>query len=232
MFYRYAQSERWRCEKVGDSVFMRVPSSSRPIDHIRLDGGRACLDFVNTLHDRFADVAEDYIAAPERFLEWGVRAIVLGQHEAKTLLQSQELGPGTMRQVVAFREQLHGLFSAIIDGRTIPADAITALNQWVHLAWQDLTVDPSAARWVRWNGHSTDSRLPLKRIALSALEFLSTFDSTRLRRCGAPNACGWLFYDETKNGRRRWCSMDVCGTLNKMSRYRRSSRERARAAME
>jgi len=24
--------------------------------------------------------------------------------------------------------------------------------------------------------------------------------------------CGWLFYDGTKNGKRRWCSMKSCGS--------------------
>jgi predicted RNA-binding Zn ribbon-like protein len=33
--------------------------------------------------------------------------------------------------------------------------------------------------------------------------------------------CGWLFLDTSKAGRRRWCSMDVCGNRAKAQRYRR-----------
>ena len=45
----------------------------RPISDIRLDGGRLCVDFVNTIHDRFAADVEDYIATPARYLEWAKR---------------------------------------------------------------------------------------------------------------------------------------------------------------
>ena len=38
---------------------------ARPIPDIRLDGGRLCIDFVNTIHDRFAADIEDYIATRE-----------------------------------------------------------------------------------------------------------------------------------------------------------------------
>ena len=55
---------------------------SRPVAAIRLDGGRLCLDFVNTIHDRYAADAEDYICQPERFIEWCVLAgaIRSGEH--------------------------------------------------------------------------------------------------------------------------------------------------------
>ena len=44
----------------------------------------------------------------------------------------------------------------------------------------------------------------------------------RLRRCPGRN-CGWLFLDTS--GRRRWCSMQTCGSREKMRRLR----ERAKA---
>ena len=36
--------------------------------------------------------------------------------------------------------------------------------------------------------------------------------------------CGRLFIDETKNGRRKWCSMESCGNRAKASR--RSARHK------
>ena len=33
---------------------MSAASPLFPIERVRLDGGRPCLDFVNTIHDRFA----------------------------------------------------------------------------------------------------------------------------------------------------------------------------------
>jgi hypothetical protein len=43
---------------------------------------------------------------------------------------------------------------------------------------------------------------------------------TRVRRCADPR-CGRVFQDETKNGRRRWCDMKVCGNRAKVQRFRR-----------
>src|SRR6185312_16440136 len=52
----------------------RRHSPPRPIADVRLDGGCLCLDFVNTIHDRYALEIEDYLQQPQRFLEWCVRA--------------------------------------------------------------------------------------------------------------------------------------------------------------
>jgi len=49
-------------------------SEARPISHIRLDGGRLCVDCANSIHNRFAADVEDYIATPERYGEWATRS--------------------------------------------------------------------------------------------------------------------------------------------------------------
>lgn len=41
----------------------------------------------------------------------------------------------------------------------------------------------------------------------------------RMRMCGAPD-CRWVFYDDSRNGAGRWCSMAVCGNRDKTRRYR------------
>jgi len=72
-----------------------------------------------------------------------------------------------------------------------------------------------------WRPATPDAKRPLEQLALESLELLQTADPRRLRRCAAAEGCGWLFYDETRSGSRRWCSMETCGTLEKMRRYRR-----------
>ena len=49
----------------------------------------------------------------------------------------------------------------------------------------------------------------------------------RIRRC-AHGACVLYFYDTSRNGTRRWCSMDGCGSRVKASRH--YSRVRARSS--
>ncbi len=47
----------------------------------------------------------------------------------------------------------------------------------------------------------------------------------RMRACAAPD-CRWVFYDDSRNGAGRWCSMSSCGNRAKTTRYRaRKARE-------
>jgi predicted RNA-binding Zn ribbon-like protein len=45
----------------------------------------------------------------------------------------------------------------------------------------------------------------------------------RLKACGC-STCLWVFYDESKNRSRSWCSMEVCGNREKARRYRARAR--------
>jgi predicted RNA-binding Zn ribbon-like protein len=193
----------------------------RPIAEVRLDGGRLCLNFVNTIHDRHTPVLEDYISTAERFLEWSLRAGAIDPSSGSR--KSRRIAPSAGADVRRLRDRLHALFSALIDGTPVPRNSVQELDKWVHCAWRQTRVDPSVKGWVRPIGTSSAHHEPLGAIALSALELL-TSDLTRLKRCQAPNACGWLFYDDTKNVSRRWCSMSHCGVFFKMRRYRTRSR--------
>jgi predicted RNA-binding Zn ribbon-like protein len=45
----------------------------------------------------------------------------------------------------------------------------------------------------------------------------------RVRRCANPE-CGWLFLDDSRAGKRRWCSMQSCGNRAKARRHYHKSR--------
>jgi predicted RNA-binding Zn ribbon-like protein len=45
----------------------------------------------------------------------------------------------------------------------------------------------------------------------------------RLKSCPGPH-CGWLFYDGSRNGSSKWCSMSICGNRTKTAAYRRRRR--------
>lgn len=192
-------------------------SSGFSIDRIRLDGGRPCLDFVNTIHDRFAARPVDYLATPQRYLEWCLRAQLLNEQEAGRISATAAV----MAEARVFREHLHVVLGARIDGVSEPASALRECDRWLHRAWASLSFDPASRDGVSWPPASVDARLPLKRVALSALEVMRTAEPHRLKRCASPDSCGWLFYDDSKGGQRRWCAMEACGTLEKMRRYRR-----------
>jgi predicted RNA-binding Zn ribbon-like protein len=47
----------------------------------------------------------------------------------------------------------------------------------------------------------------------------------RVRQCANPH-CTWLFYDESRNGTRRWCDPRACGNLQNVKAHRERSRSR------
>lgn len=46
---------------------------------------------------------------------------------------------------------------------------------------------------------------------------------SRVRICAAPD-CHWAFYDVSRSGAGRWCSMEVCGNRTKTRTYRQRQR--------
>jgi predicted RNA-binding Zn ribbon-like protein len=183
-----------------------------------LDGGRLSLDFVNTIHDRYAAEVEDYLQQPQHFIEWCARAGALSPDDGVRVPRATHKRAALMREVATLRHHLHVLFAARIDNLPLPADAVRSLDRWLHRAWacQSLGADGH----LHWRADACDARLPLMRIALDALDLLGDPSISRLRRCANITSCGWLFLDTSKNRRRRWCAMETCGTADKMQRYR------------
>ena len=62
-------------------------------------------------------------------------------------------------------------------------------------------------------------------VAASAIGILGDRrELSRVKMCPG-HRCGWLFLDETRNARRRWCSMDSCGNRAKAARHYQRSKE-------
>jgi predicted RNA-binding Zn ribbon-like protein len=59
----------------------------------------------------------------------------------------------------------------------------------------------------------------LARIAEPIVREIGSGHEDRIRIC-ASDTCRWLFYDESRSGRRRWCDMATCGNRAKARRHR------------
>jgi predicted RNA-binding Zn ribbon-like protein len=177
-----------------------------------------CLDFVNSIHDRYAAEVEDYIGRPEAFREWCLRAGALLPAERVTVPRDARRRRSWMREARMLRHHLHALLASRVDGVRPSSDAVRCVDRWVHLAWAARSLGADGR--MHWLAGARDEMLPLKRIALDALDLLCDPAVSQLRRCANTTSCGWLFLDTSKNQRRRWCAMETCGTAVKMQRYR------------
>lgn len=66
-------------------------------------------------------------------------------------------------------------------------------------------------------GHGVRSALAVIAAATAAAEAAGTWK--RLKICAAPD-CRWVFYDTSRSGAGRWCSMRACGNRDKTRAYR------------
>ena len=53
--------------------------------HMRYDGGRLCLDFINTVHDRFIMPLDDYLLNINDLIVWGYRANLVDKEKKEQL---------------------------------------------------------------------------------------------------------------------------------------------------
>jgi predicted RNA-binding Zn ribbon-like protein len=195
----------------------------RLISAIRLDGGRLCIDFANTIHDRSAVAVEDYLATPERYALWAYRSGAVTADEEIRLPRSKDDRARLLADIGTLRDAIYRLLIATLDGAALPANALRTANAWLLEARKDQLLAGDGRLVLR--AARGDASLPLKRIALDLVDTLARARTGqfRLGRCANQSSCGWLFADTSKNGRRRWCAMETCGVASKMATLRRRS---------
>jgi predicted RNA-binding Zn ribbon-like protein len=94
-------------------------------------------------------------------------------------------------------------------------------EEWLEGAPGCLCVD-SATLEPRFTPADSTPRCLMVAAVLDALA-LARDARGRVRACAAPD-CGALYVDSSRNGIRRWCSMERCGARAKASAYYRRHR--------
>ena len=191
----------------------------------RLLGGRFCLDFANTVESPHAE-PHDYLTGYAALGRWARHAGLLTNEQAARLIAAGERRPdaaeAAFRQGLALRAAIQGAFTRIVAGED-PAPGDLATIQAMDVAGLTrarLTARDDGFVWM-WDDEAMrdDLERPFWEVARSAIELLTAGELARVKTCAGPEGCGWLFYDTSRNGSRRWCSMEGCGSRAKMRRY-------------
>src|SRR5258708_3809867 len=105
---------------------------SRPVEHFELNAGRLCLDFINTLSDRFLPAPNEVLDTYTDLLIWGQRANVLASEQVRQLLSKAEQQPMLATHCLADSKQtramLFQLLSNIAAGQSAPSTEIHQFN--------------------------------------------------------------------------------------------------------
>jgi predicted RNA-binding Zn ribbon-like protein len=190
-----------------------------------LSGGRLCLDLANTLDERRTTHPRELISSYERLLEWGIQASAISSADAVRCRRHAARHPQSashvLRRAAELREAIFRLFSASAGRRSLPADALAALDRLLPSALAARCVQRRGASiiWGWRRERRADLWQVLRPVVWSAAELLTSPDRGRVREC-AGSTCRWLFIDDSKSGTRRWCDMSVCGNRAKARRHR------------
>ncbi len=191
------------------------------INEIKLIGGSVCLDFINTMHDRSLENSFDYIGEGyPSLLNWCEYA---GVWDRATLLKLQTLKNNEAAQnkvhqaAIELRNILFSLFSAMADHAPLPAADLSGFNYFLSetLLHKRVVADGTQLTSA-WDLSICRFDMILLPVVEAAYQLLIGGDHQKIKKCPA---CGWVFIDKSKGGRRRWCSMDTCGTIDKSRRY-------------
>jgi predicted RNA-binding Zn ribbon-like protein len=188
-----------------------------------LVGGNIALDFANTESGRGSDSHQNHLRDAANVLDWLSHANAIPEDVERWLRDETIRRPAIAADLhgvaVALRSAIHDVGAAIGRGATPPEGSLASLS--VHYARcvgrASLAPGKDACCW-RWSFRDAPVEAALGPIAFAAVKLFTEGDFGRIKECGG-HACGWLFYDATKNNRRRWCEMEVCGNRAKQKRF-------------
>jgi predicted RNA-binding Zn ribbon-like protein len=178
-------------------------------------------DFLNTseLENGFP---VDRLETPDHAVRWfAERGLVHTEH-----LQVSERD---LRRIRTVRDALREVADAVAEGRAPGAAALERVNRAMRArSVTELVAGPDGVGvGHRHVGDAIDDALA--RVADPFVHELSAGHPDRVRIC-ANDRCRWVFYDESRAGRRRWCDMATCGNRAKAARHR--ARQRSTASTE
>ena len=188
-------------------------------------GERLWLDFVNT-DDLQRGLRTDVLRDFDALLQWLEAASVLDAERAAGIRRRAVQQPAGATAALADARRVRAALRALAERGTVTSDvrqhAVSEINRVLgrSAGTRRLEARPDGA-FVRSFVPVGDAFAGLMiPVVESAADALVLGELTRVRRC-ADQRCPRVFFDGTKNGRRRWCDMAACGNRAKAARHRR-----------
>jgi predicted RNA-binding Zn ribbon-like protein len=193
-------------------------------------GNELALDFLNTRpvqNGAPSELLPDFSA----LLRWFQAAGVLNSRQVGSLQRQWGGSANARRTTEAMRQLREKLRKEILDWErsgSVQHSALDELNK--------LMAEHSMRTRLRANGKSYLTELWFEPrepedlfapLAHSAATLFVTADRKRVRKCAQ---CVLHFYDTSKKGTRRWCSMQLCGNRLKVAAYATRRRQSAHKA--
>lgn len=198
-----------------------TPTNDVPV--FDLSGGSLCLNFANTVDDRWTEAEQEHLTSYRSLVAWAEQSQIVSSEEAEQLLAGAAGQPdkadAVLQQAIAVREVIYRIFAALAQAET-PADAdLAQLNETLAhaLPHNRIVRHKQHFEW-SWDFNQEALDYIIWPVVRSAADLLTADTLPMLRICAADD-CQWLFMDTSKNQTRRWCNMKSCGNRAKARRH-------------
>lgn len=181
-------------------------------------GGHLALDFCNTAAEHLAEQPEELLPDWEAFVRWTVQVGLIEPELFGELADS----PSPIDEVWELREEIYHVGLTLALGDPVAEDDLVAIREEAN-APKPMVVSEGGG--LHWRPDPQLASIELRAIlAGEALSLFCSGRSARIGMCGG-GLCGWLFLDESRGRRRRWCDMKDCGNREKARRYYRQQQK-------
>ncbi len=197
-----------------------------------LSAGHVALDFVNTLDNRFNPAGpKELLSSYEDLWRFAAQSGLTRQSLPRAQGRAQQKArEAALQSAVQLREAAARAFYGAIE--SAPPGAARASGEEALRVLEPFFLEAAAHQQLYWRAHGAqqprvawgfgeaeaDPRLPVWMLARATERLLTTDAIAQVHACDSPT-CRWLFLDSSKNHRRRWCDMRICGNRMKARRF-------------
>jgi predicted RNA-binding Zn ribbon-like protein len=189
---------------------------------MRILGGHPGLDLANTVDCRHGRFGPDLLTSYGDLMAWAERVGLLGAEAAARLcrraVERPEQAEAALSRAKDLREAIYRTFSTLAAGAEPSLTDLELIARETRHAQASrrLVRAASGYAWL-WSDDNLDALVG--QVAHETADLLTTSRLNRVKECFGPH-CGWLFLDTSRNGSRRWCSEEGCGTRIRVARHR------------
>ena len=181
-------------------------------------GGHLALDFCNTAGEHLAKKPDELLLDWESFLRWATQVALIAPESYFELLRH----PEPLDEILQLREAVYRAGLAIAGARRLSNPDVDFIRKRADAPHPAIEFHGNVGRWCPAPSHVSEQLGAV--LATEALSLFCSPRAVRVRVCEGGN-CGWLFLDESRGKRRRWCDMNDCGSRAKARRYYEKHKE-------
>jgi predicted RNA-binding Zn ribbon-like protein len=201
-----------------------MQASQEWIDGFLFVANRPILDFLNT-RPVLAHGPTELLPDVRALERWLIASGMAASPKTKAVIRSwrdSAEASAFLKQLLAFRERLREAVVRIENGSSLSEAFLAEVNSLLLQYPLPALLHRRDGKVIRETSFElrrpTDLWAPM---ADGAADLLAETESSRIRKC---ESCVLHFFDTSKKGSRRWCSMNLCGNRLKVAAYQRRQR--------